>query len=131
MGDGASVPVQVRLKSSGLSVGDLSQRVGVRPSAIRYYEACGLLRAPERRSGRRCYDLDAVERLRTILIARRLGFSINEIKVMAAADAQGQRQAAKAKARSLRASIEKLSAAATRLDELSQCDCASGRVCCL
>lgn len=129
MGDGGNVPVQVRLKSSGVSVGELARATGVRPSAIRYYEACGLLPAPERRSGRRRYDGDAAARLRAILTARRLGFSIAEIKGLAVADVQGWRHEARAKALSLRALIAKLSANAAQLDELSSCDCASASAC--
>lgn len=129
MGDQSKLPVQARLKSSGLSVGDLARLTGVRASAIRYYEASGLLPAPERRSGRRRYDRDAAKRLEAILTAHRLGFSIAEIKRLAVADIHGWRQEAQAKSLCLKALIERLSANAAQLDELSKCDCATGSAC--
>lgn len=129
MSDGGNVPVQAHLKSSGLSVGDLARLTGARASAIRYYEACGLLPAPERRSGRRSYDRAAANRLKAILIARRLGFSIAEVRTLAMADIEGWRQEARAKALSLRALIETLGENAARLDELASCECAAGSAC--
>lgn len=129
MSDVGIVPVQAHLKSSGLSVGDLARLAGVRPSAVRYYESCGLLPAPARRSGRRLYDHDVIARLRAILAARSLGFSIAEIRKLAAAGAQIWRREARTKAHSLRALIAKLNASAARLDDLSNCDCRSESVC--
>jgi MerR family transcriptional regulator, redox-sensitive transcriptional activator SoxR len=129
MSDVRVVPVQARLKSSGLSIGDLALLAGVRPSAIRYYEACELLPAPARRSGRRVYDHGAVVRLRTILSARSLGFSIDEIRRLAAEDPQTWRREAHAKSQSLKVLIAKLSMKAAQLDDLSNCDCKSETAC--
>jgi MerR family redox-sensitive transcriptional activator SoxR len=129
MSDGIMVPFQARLKSSGLSIGDLAGLTGVRTSAIRYYEASGLLPAPARRSGQRLYDLEAVKRLRTIVVARGLGFSIREIKALSVIDIRARREVAQAKASSLRILIAELGTTATRLDELSNCDCVSGSAC--
>lgn len=123
------VPVKVRLKTSELSVGDLARLTGVRPSAIRYYEACGLLPAPARRSGRRRYDPAFIGRVRHILAARRLGFTIAEIRKLATTGIDVWRSEAQAKARSLRALITKLSADVEQLDELSGCECASDSAC--
>lgn len=129
MGYRASLPLQAHLRSSELSIGVLAQQAGVRPSAIRYYEACGLLPAPERRAGRRRYERAAVERLRMIVAARRLGFSIAELGKLAATNLSGLRNAAKLKARSLTERSTKLRANAAQLEELSKCDCASGSAC--
>lgn len=129
MSDGDTVPVQAHLKSSGLSVGDVARLTGVRPSAIRYYEGCGLLPAPERRSGKRSYDRSAVARLKAILVARRLGFSIAEIRRLSTLDMHDWQNAAKAKALSLRALTATLNANAAQLDELSHCTCASASTC--
>jgi DNA-binding transcriptional MerR regulator len=62
-------------------IGDLAQRVGIAPSAIRYYEKAGLLPVPSRRSGRRQYGIETLGRLRIIQVARDAGFSIEETKV--------------------------------------------------
>ena len=63
-----------------ISIGALAKITGVKPPTIRYYELAGLIAAPERTAGnqRRYTDRD-VERLRFILHARQLGFSIEAI----------------------------------------------------
>jgi MerR family transcriptional regulator, redox-sensitive transcriptional activator SoxR len=66
--------------ASGMSIGEVARRAGVRPSAIRYYERAGLLPAPYRVAGRRRYDPSALERLAIVRFARRVGFKIVEIK---------------------------------------------------
>ena len=129
MSDDRKVPVKVRLKTSELSVGDLTRLTGARPSAIRYYVACGLLPAPARRSGRRRYDHAIIERVRHIMEARRLGFTIAEIRKLATTGIDVWRSEAQTKARSLRALITKLSADVEQLDELSGCECASDSAC--
>ncbi len=129
MSDDRTVPVQARLRSREISVGELAQLTGARPSAIRYYETCGLLPVPARRSGRRRYDQAAVERMKAILNARRLGFSIAELKKLASKSTDDWQREAQSKALSLRERIVKLSADAEQLDELSGCDCQSGGSC--
>jgi len=61
-------------------IGELADRVGVNPKAIRYYEGIGLLPSPGRRpSGYRDYTEDDVERLRFVKTAQRLNLSLSEI----------------------------------------------------
>jgi MerR family redox-sensitive transcriptional activator SoxR len=36
-----------------MSIGEVAQRAGVRPSTLRYYESIGVLPTPERENGRR------------------------------------------------------------------------------
>jgi DNA-binding transcriptional MerR regulator len=102
---------------------------GVRPSAIRYYEACRLMPMPARRSGKRVYDREGARHVTMILAARRLGFSIREIKDLARMDIGARQEVAKARAVSLRKLIAELGATASRLDTLSNCDCGSGSAC--
>ena len=64
-----------------MHIGDLARRVGIAPSAIRYYEKAGLLPVPSRRSGRRQYGIEALGRLRIIQVARDAGFTIAETKI--------------------------------------------------
>lgn len=68
-----------------LTVGELAKRVGMRASALRYYEQQGLL-APDRRSpsGYRLYAPQAEETLRFIQRAQRIGFSLDDIKALLA-----------------------------------------------
>jgi MerR family transcriptional regulator, redox-sensitive transcriptional activator SoxR len=63
-----------------VSIGEAARRIGIRPSAIRYYESLGLLQAPERQSGWRCFDQTSLDRLRVIHTARELGFTLEEIR---------------------------------------------------
>ncbi|TLZ19504.1 MAG: MerR family DNA-binding transcriptional regulator, partial [Gammaproteobacteria bacterium] len=39
-----------------LSIGEVAREAGVPASTLRYYEKAGLLPAPPRRSGQRCYS---------------------------------------------------------------------------
>ena len=54
--------------------------MGLRPSAIRYYEQIGILAAPERVSGQRRYDNSVIYRLSVIQRAREIGFTLDEIR---------------------------------------------------
>ena len=64
-----------------LLIGDLAGQTGVAPSALRYYESAGLLRAEARtESGYRVYGSRAARRLLFIQRAKSLGFKLSEIK---------------------------------------------------
>jgi MerR family transcriptional regulator, redox-sensitive transcriptional activator SoxR len=63
-----------------LPISAVARQVGLRPSAIRYYERIGLLPAPLRSRGRRRYDVGAIRRLLVIGRARAAGFSLTEIR---------------------------------------------------
>lgn len=64
------------------SIGDIARRVGLSTSALRYYETLGLLPTPERSSGRRRYDQDALDRLAMIDVAQRAGFTLREVRAL-------------------------------------------------
>jgi DNA-binding transcriptional MerR regulator len=69
---------------------ELARRTGVSTKAIRYYESVGLLPAPRRAANNyRQYTDSAVDRLRFILSARSLSFSLAEIAEFLAARDQG------------------------------------------
>ncbi len=63
-----------------MRIGELAQGLGIRTSAIRYYESVGLLRKPPRTSGQRLYAAADGVRLRMILSATDAGFTLAEIK---------------------------------------------------
>lgn len=65
-----------------LTIGEVARMAGVRPSALRYYESIGLLPSPKRVSGRRYYDLSAVQRLALVQLAQQAGFTIAEIQTL-------------------------------------------------
>lgn len=62
-----------------LSIGEVAARAGLRPSALRYYESLGLLPAPKRVNGRRCYDESILQRLAIVQMAQKAGFTMREI----------------------------------------------------
>jgi DNA-binding transcriptional MerR regulator len=64
-----------------LTVSKLAARVALTADTIRYYERAGLLPPPDRTaSGYRTFDEDAVERLRFIKGAQRIGLRLQEVK---------------------------------------------------
>ena len=65
-----------------LSIGDVAQRAGLAASAIRYYERMGLVPEPPRVGGQRRYDEAVLRRLKMITVAKRAGFSLEEIRTL-------------------------------------------------
>lgn len=65
-----------------LTIGEVAQQVGLRTSALRYYETAGVLPPPTRVNGRRRYAPDAVRLLRTVRFAQEAGFSVAEIRTL-------------------------------------------------
>ena len=63
-----------------LSISEVAKRIGLRPSAIRYYEQIGILPPAQRVSRQRCYDVTVLHRLTVIQRARETGFTLTEIK---------------------------------------------------
>src|SRR6266540_3104884 len=66
--------------SEDLTVSGLAAQVGVSPDTVRYYERLGLLPRPARSAaGYRRYDEEAVQRLRFVKGAQRVGLRLREI----------------------------------------------------
>ncbi len=63
-----------------LTISEVARQVGLRPSAIRYYERLGILFPAERQSGQRRYDNTTLYRLAVIQRARQTGFTLDEIR---------------------------------------------------
>ena len=67
-----------------MSIGEVARSTGVRPSALRYYEAIGLPPQPERANRRRRYDgevlREVLDRLAVVRVAKQAGFTISEIR---------------------------------------------------
>ena len=68
------------MSETGMRIGDVAQRAGVRPSLLRYYEDIGLVQPRERVSGQRRYDESVLRRLAVIDVAQRAGLSLDEIR---------------------------------------------------
>jgi MerR family redox-sensitive transcriptional activator SoxR len=62
------------------SISEIGQKVGLRPSAIRYYEEIGILERAPRVSGQRRYDATVLYRLAVVRRAQAAGFTLDEIR---------------------------------------------------
>lgn len=63
-----------------LSIGAVSERTGVAQSALRFYEAEGLVHAARTESGHRRYPRDVIRRISFIRVAQQVGLSLDEIR---------------------------------------------------
>ena len=64
------------------AIGEVARRVGIRASAIRYYESVEVLPAPQRINGRRRYDARVFDRLAVIQMAQQAGFTVAELQTL-------------------------------------------------
>src|SRR5579862_964536 len=65
---------------AGLTISEVAKQIGLRASAIRYYEQIGILPPAPRTSGQRRYDSTVLYRLAIVQRARQLGFTLEEIR---------------------------------------------------
>ena len=63
-----------------LSISQVAREIGLRASAIRYYEQVGVLPAARRINGQRRYDATVLYRLAVVKRAQDVGFSLGEIR---------------------------------------------------
>jgi MerR family redox-sensitive transcriptional activator SoxR len=63
-----------------LTIGELSRRSGVAPSALRFYEDIGLITAERTAGNQRRYARSTLRRIAFIRAAQRVGLSLDEIK---------------------------------------------------
>jgi len=63
-----------------LSISEVARTIGLRPSAIRYYEEIGILPPTLRIGGQRRYDSTVLYRLAVIQRARQVGFTLDQIR---------------------------------------------------
>jgi MerR family redox-sensitive transcriptional activator SoxR len=121
-----------------LSIGDVSQRTGIPATALRFYEAKGLIEPARSDSGHRRYSRDILRRVSFILAAQRVGLSLREIRV-ALATLPGSRtptapdwsRLAAAWRPMLDERIKSLELLRDRLDSCIGCGCLSLETCAL
>ena len=63
----------------GLTIGELAARSGVATSALRFYEAQGLIHSDRTAAGHRRYLRAALRRIAFIVFAQRVGLSLDEV----------------------------------------------------
>jgi MerR family redox-sensitive transcriptional activator SoxR len=113
-----------------LSIGEVAQQTGLRPSALRYHESAGLLPAPVRESGQRRYEISILKHIRLIQAAQKAGFSIKEIKLLLDSSDAGNAYAERLQALAQRklAQVEQLIADAQAMKQVLEaglaCHCA-------
>src|SRR5579864_258944 len=127
-----SVRRSMAMKISGeakVGIGEVARRVGVRPSAVRYYEERGLIAAERRTGGQRVYGQEAIERMVLILFAKEAGFSLDEILKLLAGFPDDTpagarwRELAAAKLIELDALSQRIETMRTALERISRCGC--------
>src|SRR5690348_18392451 len=64
-----------------LTIGDVSRRSGVAPSALRFYEQRGLIASERSGSGHRRYPRAVLRRIAFVVFAQRVGLTLDEIAV--------------------------------------------------
>jgi len=68
--------------NEGLTIGALARRTGLAVSAIRYYEAQGLIKPWRNGGGQRRFARADLRRLSFVMIAQQLGYSLPEIRAL-------------------------------------------------
>jgi MerR family transcriptional regulator, redox-sensitive transcriptional activator SoxR len=121
-----------------ISIGDLAQRTGLSVSAIRFYEARGLITSFRSAGGQRRFLRSDIRRLSFIRIAQHFGLSIQDIGAELAKLPHGRTPNATDWARISRAlrkmlndRIATLERARDRLDGCIGCGCLSLQKCAL
>ena len=79
-GAGGAAALAYNRRMSQLTISQVARQVGLRPSAIRYYEQLGILLPAPRRGGQRRYAPEVLYRLAIVQRARRTGFTLDEIR---------------------------------------------------
>jgi MerR family redox-sensitive transcriptional activator SoxR len=92
---GCIMQVKVIFKSSSMAhpsipIGALAKRSGVKASALRFYEALGLIKSTRSPAGRRTFARDALRRVAFIRVAQSVGLSLENIRA-ALSDLPNQR----------------------------------------
>jgi MerR family transcriptional regulator, redox-sensitive transcriptional activator SoxR len=62
-----------------IAIGALAKRSGIAASALRFYEAQGLIRSTRSAGGRRVFTRDALRRVAFIRVAQSVGLSLEDI----------------------------------------------------
>ena len=115
-----------------LSVGQVAERCGVASSAVRYYDAEGLISSTRTSGGQRRFARDTIRRISFILAAQRVGRPLSEVREtlegLPANRTPNQKdwtRVSTAWRSRLDQQIEELSALRDQLDECIGCGCLS------
>jgi MerR family redox-sensitive transcriptional activator SoxR len=118
-----------------LTISEVARAVGLRPSAIRYYEQIGVVPRATRVNGQRRYDERALHRLVVVQRARQLDFSLDDIRRLffafrqAAPPSQRWRELSQRKLQELALLAESIQTLQALLRSQGQCSCTSLEEC--
>ncbi len=114
-----------------LDIGLLSERTGVPPSTLRYYDEIGLIESLGRRGLRRQFGSEALTQIALIQLGKSAGFSLEEMKGMIGKDGMPAipRNAFSARADALEVQIRKLMTLAKALRHVAECKAESHMQC--
>jgi MerR family redox-sensitive transcriptional activator SoxR len=63
-----------------LTIGEVADRIGIAPSALRFYEREGLVHSVRSSGGQRRYHRDVLRRVAFVRVAQRVGLRLDEIR---------------------------------------------------
>jgi DNA-binding transcriptional MerR regulator len=114
-----------------MDIGEVAARSGLPASTLRYYDEKGLIRSVGRRGLRRLFDSNTLKLLEFIALARRSGFSLEEIAGMFTPDGRLRIDRAQLldKANELDKSISQLTAMRDGLRHAARCSAPSHMEC--
>ena len=112
-----------------LSIGEVARAAGLAASAIRYYEAQGLLPEPSRQGDKRRYGDDVLARLEIIRLGQDAGFNLKEIGVLTAG-IEGGRRGPEALAKLARDKLPEIDESLKRLRLMKKLLTAASECCC-
>ena len=121
-----------------LSIGEVADRAGIAPSALRFYEKEGLIHADRSDGGQRRYHRDVLRLVAFIRAAQRVGLSLDDIRDALATLPEGHTPTAADWTRLSRGwrplldrRIEEMQRLRDRLDSCIGCGCLSLKTCAL
>ena len=123
-------------KDDLVPIGTLAKRTGLAVSAIRFYEAKGLVAAQRTKGNQRRFLRSDIRRLSFVLIAQRLGLGLDEIEVAMKDLPSGRtpsvsdwQRISRGLRKQIDARIQLLTRTRTKLDECIGCGCLSLQRC--
>jgi MerR family redox-sensitive transcriptional activator SoxR len=114
-----------------MTISEVARQVGLRPSAIRYYEELGILAPAERQGGQRRYDKTVLYQLTVVHCAQQAGFTLDEIRRLFSGfgprtrASERWRRLSAAKLAELAQIAKEIEAMRTLLKRLQKCPCDS------
>jgi DNA-binding transcriptional MerR regulator len=114
-----------------MDINEVARRSGIPASALRFYEAKGLIASTGRRGLRRVFPAGVLERLALIALGRTAGFSLDEIARMFTVDGRPRidRQLLASRADELDGTIRRLGAMRDGLRHAAACPAPSHMEC--